>query len=136
MTDNPSRKKVVWVRSSPLVSLEEQDDSGRWRNSGVGRRATRGRAANIGRAVPGSVNVPTEEGGGRSKPAEEAEPVVPPLAKCTRANTLRKSSETLQPQQKRSESEAETLEPPAGGVVERRQRRVTRSSQEFSNAAG
>ena len=66
----------------------------------------------------------------------EAGPVVPLLAKCMRENTLHGSSETLQPRQKRSESEAETLEPPAGGIVERRQRRVTRSSQEFSNAAG
>ena len=102
----------------------------------MGKRATRGRAEKIDRAATGAVNVPTEGGGRRSKPAEETEPVVPPLAKCTRANTLRKSSETLEPQQKRNESEAQTLESPAGGVVERRQRRVTRSSQEFSNAAG
>ena len=41
----------------------------------MGERATRGRAEKIDRAATGAVNVPTEGGGRRSKPAEEAEPV-------------------------------------------------------------
>ena len=102
--------------------LEEQADGGGGRSSGVGVRATRERALIVVRAAPGAVSVPTEGGGGRSKPTVEAEPVVPSLTRCTRANTM---------QQKRSESEA-GLGPSRSG----RQRRGTRSSQEFSNAAG
>ncbi len=77
--------------------LEEQADGGVGRNSGVSVRATRERAAIVVRAAPGAVSVPTEGGGGRSTPTVEAEPVVPSLTRCTRANTM---------QQKRSESEA------------------------------
>ena len=102
--------------------LEEQADGGVGRNSGVSARATRERAAIVVRAAPSAVSVPMEGGGGRSKPTVEAEPVVPSLTRCTRANTM---------QQKRSESEA-GLGPSRSG----RQRRGTRSSQEFSNAAG
>ena len=75
--------------------LEEQADGGVGRSSGVSVRATRERAAIVVRAAPGAVSVPTEGGGGRSKPTVEAEPVVPSLTRCTRANTM---------QQKRSES--------------------------------
>ena len=43
----------------------------------------RERAAIVVREAPGAVSVPTEGGGGRSKPTVEAEPVVPSLTRCT-----------------------------------------------------
>ena len=102
--------------------LEEQVDGSRGTDSGGGGRATRGRAAIIVLAAAAAVSVPTEGGGGRSRPAVEAEPVVPSLRRSTRANSL---------QQKRSESEVGLDLSRSGG-----ERRVRRSSQEFSNAAG
>ena len=97
----------------------------------------RGRDKNIDCPSLEAVNVLTGGGGGRSKPTDEAELVVPLPTKCTRANAVRKSSERkANPPQKRNESEAKALEPLVGGVMGRSQRRVTRSSQEFSKAAG
>ena len=123
--------------------LEEQADSGRRRSSGVGARATRGQAESNGRPSQAAVNIPTGGGGGRSDPTGEVELAVPSPTKCTRANVLvnlhsssGSEAKTLEPPQKRNESERGTLEPPAGGVMERRQRQVTRSLQEFSNAVG
>ena len=66
-----SNAAMEWQESATRDLLEEQDDGGRWRNSGVGERATRGRAEKIDRAATGAVNVPTEGGGRRSKPAED-----------------------------------------------------------------
>ena len=58
-------------------------------DSGGGVRVTRGRAAIIVQAAAGAVSVPTEGGGGRSRPAVEAEPLVPSLRRSTRANSLK-----------------------------------------------
>ena len=127
-TEIGSDAAMEWQESVTRDVLEEQAGGSGGRDSGVGVRVTRGQS------VPRAVSVPTEGGGGRSRPAVEAEPAVPSLTRGTRAK-VRRSSEASSPQQK-SENEKETLEPPAGGVGERRQRRVTRSSQEFLNAAG
>ena len=51
-------------KSAARDLLEERADSGRGRSSGVGARATRGRAESIDRPSPGGVNVPTGGGGG------------------------------------------------------------------------
>ena len=107
--------------------LEEQADGSRGTDSGGGGRATRGRAAIIVLAAAAAVSVPTEGGGGRSRPAVEAEPVVPSLRRSTRANSL---------QQKRSEKKRSEGEAGLGLSRSGKERRVTRSSQEFSNAAG
>jgi hypothetical protein len=111
--------------SATRDELEEQADGGGGRSSSVGVRVTRERAAIIVLEAPGAVSVQTGGGGGRSKPTVEAEPVVPSLTRCTRANRL---------QQKRSESEVGPLE--VGSSRSGWKRRVTRSSHEFSNAAG
>ena len=91
---------MEWQESATRDVLEEQADSSRRRDSGVGVRATRGRVTRFVQSAACAVSVPTEGGGGRSKSAVEAEPVVPSLTRCTRAN-VRKSSEAFEPQQKK-----------------------------------
>ena len=93
--------------------------------------------ATAGHAWRAAANVPTRDGGGRSRPTE-AELVVPSPVRGTRANALvdlhksiESKAETLEPPRKKNERGARTLEPPAGVVMERRQRRATPSSQEF-----
>ena len=67
-TEIGSDAAMEWQESATRDVLAEQADSSRGRDSGVGVRVTRGRAANIVQSAPRAVSVPTGGGGGRSTP--------------------------------------------------------------------